>query len=477
MDKNRKKSFMQSRRQFIASGALVVPGIRTEAKPPNILFLLSDDQRWDTLGCMGNSIIRTPNVDSLSRQGVTFRNTFVTTSICMTSRASFFTGLHERSHGISSFSQPLSPAINANTYPELLRRAGYRIGFIGKWGLGGMLPENRFDYFWGFPGQGKYFHEQDGKTVHLTRIMGEHAIKFLDGCSEKQPFCLSISFKAPHVQDEDPRQFLYDPAYEQLYKDVTIPVPKTAGERYFKRLPEFLQDSEGRRRWEIRFSTPEKYQTSVKGYYRLISGIDVVVGRIRKRLAERGLSDDTVILFAGDNGFFLGEHGLAGKWFMYEESIRVPLIICDPRLPASAQNKKRDEMTLNIDVAPTILHLAGIEIPVSVQGRSLLPLVHGENPEWRKEWFYSHLYQNRRIAKSEGIRTGQWKYIRYIESDPLCEELYDLSKDPLEENNLAARNSKELNALRGRWKTWRESLKNWRVDQRWKDPLSHESSI
>jgi len=464
---------MITRREFTGAAAgFVISGARAAETRPNIIFLLTDDQRWDALGCTGNSIIRTPHIDRLSREGVTFQNCFVTSAICMTSRASMFTGLHERTHGISSFSLPLAPEVNARSYPELLRGAGYRMGFIGKWGLGGNLPKERFDYFRGFSGQGKYYHERDGKLVHLTQIMGEQALEFLDGCSGDQPFCLSVSFKAPHVQDEDPRQFLYDPAHEELFQDVRIPVPKTADDRYFQRLPEFLQTSEARKRWEIRFSTPEKYQTSVKGYYRLVYGVDEVVGRIRQKLQERGLAENTVLVFMGDNGFYLGEHGLAGKWFMHEESIRVPLIVHDPRLPERLRNKRRGEMVLNIDIAPTLLELAGVPASPSVQGRALMPLVRGGKPRWREEWFYSHLYGYNLIPKSEGIRTRRWKYIRYIESEPLCEELYDLKRDPLEENNLARESgrARQLEKLRGRWQAWRDALPQWRLDEKWSDP-------
>ncbi len=464
---------LTSRRGFLtAAGGAVAARLPDAEDRPNLVFLLTDDQRWDTLGCMGNRIVQTPHLDRLSREGVTFRNCFVTTAICMTSRASIFTGLHERAHGISSFNVPFAPVVAAMSYPEILRGNGYRTGFIGKWGVGGELPANRFDYFKGFPGQGQYFHPREGRTVHLTRIMEEQALEFLDGCAADRPFCLSVSFKAPHVQDEDPRQFLYDPEDRDLYRDTRIPAPKKADDRYFRQLPEFLQDSEGRRRWQLLFSTPEKYQESVKGYYRLITEVDRVVGRIRRWLEEHGVAKNTVVLFTSDNGFFLGERGLSHKWFMYEESIRVPLIIFDPRLPGGWRNRRRDEMVLNIDMAPTLLDLAQVSAPVSMQGRSLVPLVHRERGSWRREWFYSHLYQNRLIAKSEGIRTRKWKYIRYIESEPLYEELYDLERDPLEENNVAGdrQQANRLARMLERWQAWRDSLGKWRADQAWDDP-------
>ncbi|HEX28880.1 TPA: DUF4976 domain-containing protein [Candidatus Poribacteria bacterium] len=476
-DAMRHKKATYTRRQFLAQagGIMLTMGWgmrqargqekarkeRAASKRPNLLVLVTDDQRWDAMGCMGNPIIRTPHMDRLAEEGVIFVNNFCTTSICMSSRASIFTGMYTRRHGINRFDQPLSEEHFVITYPVLLRGAGYRTGFIGKWGLGGRLPKKAFDFFEGFGGQGRYFHEVNGKTVHLTRILTEQALEFLRGCSRDQPFCLSISFKAPHVQDNDPRQFLYDPALEELYSDVTIPTPKTADPRYFESLPEFLRDSEGRRRWQIRFSTPEKYQESVKGYYRLITGVDLALGRIWEALREMGFDGNTVILLTSDNGFFLGEHGLAGKWLMYEESIRTPLIVRDPRLPSSRRGRRRKEMTLNVDLAPTLLDLAGVPIPSAMQGRSLRPLIEGKEVRWREDWFYEHLFEHPRIPKSEGIRTSRWKYIRYVDYDPPYEELYDLANDPHEEHNVIGESdySEVLSTLRRRWREMRESLK------------------
>lgn len=446
---------------FAASGLAFNNCAGKPAKRPNIIFLLTDDQRWDTMGCMGNTIIKTPNMDSLAENGVLFENSFVTTSICCASRATFFSGQYTRRHGIIDFRTDFSPHALARTYPVMLRRTGYHTGFIGKFGVGANLPENEFDYFRGFGGQGKYYHTENGKFIHLTTIMGRQADEFLNSCPKEKPFCLSISFKAPHVQDEDPKQFLYDPAYKDLYKDVTIPVPETADPKYFKMLPEYIQKSEARRRWEIRFSTPEKYQESVKGYYRLIYGVDVVIGKIRETLKKLNVDDNTVIILTGDNGFYLGEHGLAGKWFMNEESIRTPLIIFDPRQPQSMRGMRRKEMALNIDIAPTILDYAGVPIPDIMQGKSLIGLANGEDEPWRKEFFYEHLFEHPTIAKSEGVRTERWKYFRYIDKKPLHEELYDLKNDPLEENNLVNVKDYEeiLNELRKQWKEMRESVK------------------
>ena len=427
----------------------------TEAakEPPNIIFLLTDDQRADTMGCAGNPIIQTPNMDEMAQHGVRFANAFVTTSICASSRASIFTGQWTRRHGINDFKTPFSEAALAQTYPMLLRGAGYRIGFIGKYGVGAKkdLPVDQYDYWKGFPGQGKYENkDEDGNYKHLTQIMGEQAIEFLQGCSKEQPFCLSVSFKAPHCQDGDPRQFIYDPAYEDLYKDVTIPTGEKMERRFFDALPEFLQTSEARARWQIRFLMPEMFQESVKSYYRLITGVDVVIGKIREQLAKLNFRDNTVIILTGDNGFYLGEYGLAGKWFPHEESIRVPLIVFDPTADQKRQGAMVERMVLNVDIAPTILELAGLQAPEQMQGRSLAPLLKGEKPKWRTDFFYEHLFEHPTIPRSEALRTERWKYTRYIDYD--CEELYDLKRDPQETVNLAGekKRARTLRSLRKR---------------------------
>ena len=296
------------------------------------------------------------------------------------------------------------------------------------------------------------------------------AIEFINEGRAGQPFCLSVSFKAPHAQDEDMRQYLFDPALANLYKDVEIPLPKTADEAYYKELPAFLRDSEGHRRWGWRFATPTAYQEAVKGYYRLITGIDRVVGRIRSELTTRGLADNTVIVYMSDNGYFLGERGLADKWYMYEESIRVPLIIYDPRLQADRRGQRRSEMALNIDVAPTLLDFAGVGVPDAMQGRSLVPLMTKPGGNWRREWYYSHLFPHPQIPKSEGVRTEQWSYNRFL--DTPVEWLYRVADDPLEMTNLigSPAHADTVKRLRSRCQAWKNKLQNWRPGRPWSDP-------
>jgi arylsulfatase A-like enzyme len=459
-----------TRRAFLSTAAAGLLSGQT-GRRPNLLFLLGDDHRWDALGCMGNRIIQTPNIDGLSRGGVTFENNFVTTAICVTSRASFFSGLYARKHGILAFNQQFSDEQFDRTYPALLQKAGYRTGFIGKYGLdGGTLPEKRFDYWRGFRGQGKYFPKGE-PGPHLTQIMSEQAVEFIDGAKANEPFCLSVSFKAPHVEDDDPRQFLYDPRDEGLYRDLSIPLPKTADREYITMLPLSVQRSEARKRWAVRFGTPRLFQESVKSYYRLVTGVDRAVGDMLKALEARGLRENTVVVYTGDNGFYLGEHGLAGKWFMHEESIRTPLIVNDPRTTRMRGMRTR-QMALNIDIAPTLLAMAGVGGGERMQGRSLIPALRGSREAWRSEFFYEHNFPHAWIPQTEGVRDSRWKYTKYINDKPPEEELYDLQADPLEEKNLAgeAAGAAELKRLRARHAAWLKAMDEWDGTRPWVDP-------
>jgi arylsulfatase A-like enzyme len=429
-------------------------------KKPNIIFLLTDDQRWDALGAAGNTIIKTPNLDMIAQEGALFKNAFVTTSICACSRASILTGQYISRNGVIGFKEELSEEQFKNTYPLQLKQNGYQIGFVGKYGVGhGDLKREKaaFDYFWGQNGQPVYENKDaSGDTVHYTELIHRHINEFIDQASTDQPFCLSVSFKAPHAQDGDPRQFIYNKKYSDLYKDDVIPVPEINKEKYYNQFPDFFKNrpdgklNEARKRWELRFSTPEKYQESVKGYYRLITGVDDVVGDLRKQLKEKGLDKNTIIIYMGDNGFYLGEHGLAGKWYGHEPSIRVPLLIYDPTLKKSQRGKVYDEMVLNIDVAPTILKLAGIIKDENMQGSPFVDIYNNEAESWRDCFYYEHLYPAPIIPRSQGIRTDQYKYLYYPDSPNGYEEVYDLRKDPNEKYNLAIQSNKKhiVEALR-----------------------------
>lgn len=404
---------------------------------PNIIFILTDDQRWDALGFSGNSIIQTPEMDLLAAEGTYYENAFVTTPICAASRASILTGMYERTHGYTFGQGDIkAPYIN-QSYPVELRKAGYVTGFFGKFGVNYAGFDGLFDQGDNYDRNGKFddrrgyfFKTLEEDTVHLTRYTGQQAIDFIQDAPSEKPFMLSLSFSAPHAHDPAKLQYFWSPEYDTMYQNITIPDPLLKEDSYFQAQPEYVRTGENRTRWHWRYDTPEKYQHSVKGYYRMISEVDAEIGKIRKTLEEKGLADNTVIIFMGDNGYFLGERQLAGKWLMYDNSLRVPLIVFDPR----EKGGKRDQsFALNIDVPATILDLAGISQPQIWQGLSLNSKLLSK----RKEMLFEHLWQTPIIPPSEAIRTERWKYLRYI-NDKDHEELYDLQVDPLEINNLIA---------------------------------------
>ena len=420
-------------------------------KRPNIIFILTDDQRWDALGFAGNPIIQTPEMDRLAAEGRYFENAFVTTPICAASRASLLTGLYERTHGYTFGQGAIKQPFMDQSYPVELKKAGYYTGFFGKFGVNYPGFSELFDQGEDYDRNGKfndrrgYFFKTIGKdTVHLSRYTGQQAIDFIHNAPKEKPFMLSLSFSAPHAHDPAPLQYFWSPEYDTMYQNVTIPDPIMASEAEFLAQPEYVRKGENRTRWYWRFDTPEKYQHSVKGYYRMISEVDAEIGKIRKALEESGQAENTVIILMGDNGYFLGERQLAGKWLMYEPSIRVPLMVFDPR---EKGGKRVSDFALNIDVPATILDLAGAKAPNTWQG---IPLTSAQLSR-RKEFLAEHLWQTPIIAPSEAIRTERWKYFRYI-NDPGHEELYDLSVDPLEKNNLASdpSYSKVLKQLRSK---------------------------
>lgn len=409
--------------------------------PPNIIFFLSDDHRADLLGCAGHPILKTPTIDGLAKEGVRFRNAFVTTSICAASRATIFTGLWERSHKFTFGTPPIADEFVDESYPVLLREAGYRTGFIGKFGVG--VPqgakERMFDYF--IPlNRNPYFKKQpDGSLRHLTEIVGDRAIEFLRACRKDQPFCLSVSFNAAHAEDSDKKNhFPWPKAEDGLYEDLTIPPPLVSND-FWEQLPRFLQDCMHRDRWFWRWDTPEKYQKNVKAYYRMITGLDRVMGRVLDEVARLGYGENTVVIFIGDNGYYKGSRGFAGKWSHFEESLRVPLVVFDPRVPKERRGRVLDNMALNVDVPTTMVAMARGGAPVSHQGRDLRPLVYGDEPEdWRNDFLCEHLFDNARIPKYEGVRGRRYVYARYFENMPDGEFLHDLEKDPKQMRNFVS---------------------------------------
>jgi arylsulfatase A-like enzyme len=443
---------------------IVAPGLSQQNRP-NIIFILTDDQRWDALGFAGKQLIHTPEMDRLAEEGIFFENAFVTTPICAASRASILTGTYERTHGYTFGQGEIKQEFIDQSYPALMGNSGYHTGFFGKFGVNYSGFEGLFDIGENYDRLDRYkdrrgyFYKTLGMdTVHLTRYTGQKAIEFIRQAPQEKPFMLSLSFSAPHAHDPAEEQYFWEKEFDALYASQHFPGPLLSDQEYFEAQPTYVREGENRNRWYWRFDTEEKYQRSMKGYFRMISEIDHEIRLIREELSKQGKADNTVIILTSDNGYFLGERQLAGKWLMYDNSLRVPMIIYDPR---SVQSKKVKDMVLNIDIAPTIFNLAGLDIPETWQGQSLAGFLGKNGSDFKRDDFIcEHLWQVDIIAPSEGLRTKDWKYFRYI-NDPQHEELYDLKSDPLEKNNLALNPAfqVQLSEMRGKFEDREKELR------------------
>ena len=431
------------------------PAAGNDENRPNIVFLFTDDQAYDTLGCYGNPNVKTPNIDQLGREGVIFDRHYDTTAICMASRANVMSGLYEYRTGTNFMHGPMALDLWQKSYPVLLREAGYRTGFGGKFGFPvvddplkggrentyGNLPVEDFDFWVGGTGQTSYRTDQNkylarfaDKYPHSTRAYGAAGQEFIrDSVASGQPFCLTLFFKAPH------RPVTPDPIFDHVYENTVFrKLPnygRAAGEHLAK------QSRMGRQ--YPRFSswgyhTEESYQKALRLYNQQIHGVDYAVGMIVAELRRQGVEDNTVILFSSDNGFFNGSHGFGSKVLPYEEGTRVPMIIYDPRSKSHGGGRRVSAVTGNVDVAATILDLAGLETPQSMDGRSLVSLVRGEQARVRHALPLINVWGTAGTL-TLGVVTETHKYICWIygeEFEP-AEELFDLKADPYELINMA----------------------------------------
>jgi choline-sulfatase len=423
---------------------LAGPCLGAAEKRPNILFIFADDQRFDTLGCAGHPIVKTPTIDRLAAQGARFPNAFVTTAVCWVSRAVVYTGQWARSHVQRNAVPTVTPAAASTLFPVELRKAGYRTALFGKWhfiGPEGFKPQDQFDEFEAI-GRNPYFKTlPDGTKRHETDMSCDRGIAFLKAQPKDRPFFLNLCFNASHAEDNDHRPgiglYPWPPSVDGMYEDRDIPPPRLGDPAIFEALPQFLKESINRDRYFWGYDTPEKYATNVRAYYRMISGIDHAVGRVLAALEESGLAENTIVVYSADNGYYLGDRGFQGKWSHFEESLRVPLVVYDPRLPKGQRGRVIEQMALNVDLPTTFLDWAGVTRPSSYEGRSLRPLVEGKSDKaWRTHFFCEHLD----LAPSltwEGVRDSRYVYARYFDQQPAYEFLHDLNADPDELKNLA----------------------------------------
>jgi arylsulfatase A-like enzyme len=433
---------------------------------------------------MGHPWVKTPNLDQLVSEGVRFSNTYIAEPTCSPSRVAIFTGMHERKNGIGfTSSYRLTEGQWEATYPALLKRAGYHTGFIGKFGVEyytfrGRTSE-KFDFWRGHDGWTKFFpkdfdnesctpYHDAGEDI-ITPIMGESINMFFDGLPDDKPFCLSVSFNIPHGSQtlsmhtgcEDWRSMMTPanenpklkghPIYDTLYRNTPFDIPSDCTHDPYRFIPKDIMDQGGGRAatYEYSYNLVSCREQHIR-YYQTITGLDSVIGRLVKSLEESGLKNNTIIIFASDHGLLMGEYGMGGKALLYDLTTKIPCFIVDPAIPDQMKGTTLEHLVSSLDFAPTILDYAGIQAPADMDGKSLVPLMGNRDLPWREEIFLENLYTGRDNPFCEGIRQGNWKYIRmydgkvdYLEEDvdfrdrePGFEQLFNLEDDPQERHNL-----------------------------------------
>jgi arylsulfatase A-like enzyme len=425
---------------------------------PNVLFILTDDQRADTLGLAGSRHLKTPNLDRLGREGVHFKNAFCTTSLCSPSRASILSGLYAHAHGVMDNFTEYPAALRS--FPMVLKSAGYTTGYVGKWhmGEGNDEPRPGFDWFVTHKGQGKYFDTEfnyngERRAVvpgYYTHVVTEMAAEWLGRQDASKPWCLIIGHKAPHSF------YFPEPKYERSFEGVRIPYPETAFMLDDK--PDWIKDRlytwhgiyGPLFEWRKKFpdDSPEAvkdFEAMTRAYWGTIQSVDDSVGRLYALLRERGQLDNTIIVYMGDNGILNGEHGMVDKRTMHEASIRIPLLVRYPGLTATSQAKVIERQVLTVDMAPSLLELCRAPALEKIHGRSWVSLVRSGDPQWRKAWYYHYNYEKQfpYTPNVRGVRTESWKYVHYPHGDGKPDrhraELYNVEFDPEERYNLIDR--------------------------------------
>ncbi len=424
---------------------------RSERRP-NIIFIMSDDHAAHALSCYGSRINTTPNLDRLAREGLRFTNCFCTNGICAPSRASILTGQYSHRNGVIDNRKKFDGG--QVTFPKLLQQAGYETAMIGKWHL--KNDPTGFDYWNVLPGQGAYHDpemiemgERKKLSGYVTDIITDQSIDWLKARAGDKPFLLMCHHKAPH------RNWQPDEKHAKMYADVDIPEPETFNDDYATRcdaardqamtIEHHFYESDTKGPPPEGLTGPAlkkwKYQRYIKDYLRCVASIDDNVGRLLDYLQESGLAENTVVVYTSDQGFFLGEHGWYDKRFMYEESLRMPLLVRYPReiKPGTVS----DDIALNIDFASTFLDFAGVQPAREMQGESLRPVLRGRAPaDWRASMYY-HYYEFgdegkggwHNVRRHYGVRTKRYKLIHFYGGIDAW-ELYDLEHDPHEVNNI-----------------------------------------
>jgi len=424
-----------------------LPAIAKNTRP-NIVFLLTDDQASYSLGCYGNRDVRTPHIDRLAEDGISFHRHYDSTAICMASRATIVSGMFEYKHGCNFSHGPLLEEHWQRSYPMRLRRAGYMTAFAGKIGFEVKreasakpgLPAGDFDMWGAGPGQTSYQTAQNESMAryaeefpHSSRSYGAFGRDFIQAAAQAgRPFCLSVSFKAPHKPDQP------DPKFDHVYAGKTFAKPANFGR---ENGTHFARQSQGGRQYErfVSWGYRDRYDEVMALYHQLVHGVDVAVGMIRAAVEAAGVAENTVFMFTSDNGFFCGSHGYGSKVLPYEEASHVPLIIFDPRHANSGRQIRCAALTGNTDIAPTILALAGLEPTANMDGRNLMVLYDDPQAAIHDHLPLVNVWGPKQV-QSFGVVTRDYKYIWWpyaSGSFQATEELYHIAGDPLELVNLA----------------------------------------
>jgi N-acetylglucosamine-6-sulfatase len=426
----------------MAGASAMIAAANAQGKRRNVIFILSDDHRYDALGFLkGQPFLETPNMDRLASEGAHFRNAFVTTALCSPSRASVLTGCYAHKHRVVDN----NTAIPRGTvfFPSYLQKAGYQTSFFGKWHMGGEGddPQPGFNHWVSFRGQGTYSPSKDGLNVNGKRVaqkgyitdeLTDYALDWLNGLNQDQPYFMYLSHKAVHAEFEPA------PRHKGRYSNARFNYPATmaaSGEMAQGR-PMWVQNQ--RNSWHgVEF--PYHAELDIEAYYRLYAetllGVDESIGRVLGALQKRGQLDSTLVIYMGDNGFAFGEHGLIDKRTAYEESMRVPLLARCPELIKGGQTVHG--VVAGLDIMPTCLEAAGVAAPTGIDGKSWLQLTRGDTSGWRKDLLYEY-YWERNFPQTPTIfalRGDRYKFIRPHGIWDV-EELYDLQEDPLESRNL-----------------------------------------
>lgn len=459
---------------------ILMPGwmhAQKSAKPMNIIFILADDHRYDFMGFM-NAVpgLQTPGMDRMAKEGAHLKNAFVTTSLCSPSRASILTGQYAHTHTVVDNAAPLPN--NLTFFPQYLQKKGYKTAFMGKWHMGntGDMPQPGFDEWVSFEGQGVYYgntlnvngkHEKLDSDNYITDELTNRSINWMSSVKDK-PFCLYLSHKGVHAE--------FMPAKRHIgkYKDLPIVCPPSmyltatdSSKQYgiitapkttvnYKDIPKWVREQ--RNSWhgvDYMYNGQIPFDEFYHLYLETLQAVDESIQHVMEWVEKNGLTDNTMIVYMGDNGFQFGEHGLIDKRNAYEASMRVPLLVWAPGMVKAGS--VIPQMILNIDLAPTFLEIAGIPKPPQMQGQSFLPLLKGQNIAWRDKVFYEYYWEQAypQTPTTFAVRTDKYKYIFYNGIWDI-NELYDIENDPYEMNNLIRNKDMDKTGL-----ALRDDLFNW----------------